>query len=78
MTLNFVHSGDATHYRVSERSDFRSAGWLPIGGTRDFELSTPAGRKTVYLQVRKYITVQGGAMESVSNVARDRIVLEGG
>ena len=78
VTLEFDHSGGATHYRVSERSDFRAAEWLPINGERQFDLSTDTSRKTVYLQVRKQVTVQGGAMESVSNVTSDSIVLKDG
>lgn len=78
VTLDFTYSGDATHYRVSERSDFRAAEWLPIDGARRFDLSTATGRKTVYIQVRKHITVQGGVMQSVSSVASDSIVLEDG
>ena len=45
VTLDFTYSGDATHYRVSERSDFRSAEWLPIDAERRFDLSASTGQK---------------------------------
>lgn len=74
VTLNFA-SGDATQYRASESRNFKDAPWRPIEGTPRFELSAGAGRKTVYLQLRRYREMEGATLETRSDVLSDNIRL---
>lgn len=76
--LDFHTSGQATHYRASERPDFAGAEWQAVHQPLRFRLSAGAGTKTVYFQVRKYRSSTGGEIETVSNVVSDTIVLAGG
>lgn len=77
--LDFVASGSPNQYRVSESPDFRGAKWQPYAGSAPrFRLSAGAGRKTVYLQVRRYETVGGSHLEISSGVMHDSIQLSGG
>ncbi|MGA7801720.1 MAG: carboxypeptidase regulatory-like domain-containing protein [Gammaproteobacteria bacterium] len=79
VVLDFAASGEPNEYRVSENADFRDARWQSYGGrTPHFRLSAGAGRKTVYLQVRRFRTVGDSHLEITSGVARDSIVLSGG
>lgn len=65
----------ATEYRASESSDFAGAEWRTIEGTPAFELSAGPGRKTVYLQLRRYREAEGARLETRSEVLSDSIVL---
>lgn len=76
VTLSCSAQGTASHYRVSEHSDFRDADWLPYDRAPRYELSAGKGWKTVYVQMRRYRTVEGGSMQSNSNVARTGIYLD--
>jgi len=77
--LDFAASGSPNQYRVSESPDFRGAKWQHYGGSAPrFRLSAGAGRKTVYLQVRRYETVGGSHLEISSGVVHDSIRLSGG
>jgi hypothetical protein len=74
VTLDFASDG-ATQYRASESSDFAGAEWQPIEGTPTFELSAGPGRKTVYLQLRRYRETEGARLETRSDALSDSIVL---
>ncbi len=76
VTLDFAVSGDATHFRASERADFVDSKWAPVGTKAAFELSQTSGRKRIYLQARKLVSVQGGELETTSGVVSDTIVLQ--
>lgn len=78
VTLDFVLTGEASHYRASDRSDFRSAQWLPLEPDLRLDLSGDAGLKTVYFQVGKLTSTEGAEIEILSNVAVDTIELDGG
>lgn len=79
VALDFAVSGDPNEYRASENPDFAGASWQRYEGRAPrFQLSAGAGRKTVYLQVRRLRTVGDSQLEITSNVARASIVLGGG
>lgn len=73
VTLDTTLSGSATHYRASERSDFRGAEWLAFDGQARFRLSAGRGNKTVYFQVRRYARINGADLEARSQVMSDSI-----
>lgn len=77
VTLDSVITGAPTQYRASEQADFGGAEWLDFKASPGFMLSAGAGRKTVYLQVRRHSTVNGAVLETVSPVSIDSITLEG-
>jgi len=76
VTLRCTVRGQASHYRVSEHSDFRDADWLSYEGDPRYELSAGKGWKTVYVQMRRQRTVAGGSLQSTSNVASADIYLD--
>lgn len=76
--LDFVLTGEASHYRASDRSDFESAEWHPIEEDLRLELAGKSGMKTIYFQVGKFTSAEGVEMEMLSNIAVDSIELEGG
>ncbi len=78
VTLSSRVSGNPTHYRVSERSDFASANWQPYEKQTVFQLSGPGGRKTIYFQVRRHKEVDGAELQSTSPVLSARISLVSG
>lgn len=73
--LNNSLNGMATQYRASERSDMDGAEWQYYAGAPEFMLSSGAGVKRVYLQVRRHSTVNGATLETVSPVVADSIQL---
>jgi hypothetical protein len=74
VSLDFSSEG-ATDYRASESSTFGDAEWRAIEGTPRFELSAGPGRKTVYLQLRRYREAEGARLETRSEILSDSIVL---
>jgi hypothetical protein len=72
--LDFSSDG-ATQYRASESSDLADAQWRPVEGTPTFELSAGPGRKTVYLELRRYREAEGARLETRSDVLADSIVV---
>ena len=66
-------NGTATHYRASEQRDFAGAEWQPYTAAPEFKLSTGAGLKRVYLQVRRASTADGATLETLSPVVQDTI-----
>ncbi len=76
VTLHARVRGEPTEYRASERPDFEGAQWRPYREPIRFQLSPGAGRKTVYLQVRKYRKLNGASLQSTSNVVKASIRLE--
>lgn len=78
VTLNYVLKGEASHYRASDRSDFKSAQWRPLESDPRLELAGDPGPKTVYFQVGKFTSAEGAEIEILSNIAVDTIELDGG
>lgn len=78
VALDFALTGEASHYRASDRSDFRSAQWLPLEHDLWLDLPGGAGLKTIYFQVGKLTSAEGAEIEILSNVAVDSIELDGG
>lgn len=76
VTLNSVVNGQATQYRASERVDFKGADWQDYAQAAAFQLSTGAGRKVVYFQVRRHATLNGANLETLSPVMQDSITLQ--
>ncbi|MEA4841165.1 MAG: FISUMP domain-containing protein [Bacteroidales bacterium] len=52
VSVTYVKTGTATHYMISESSDFTGASWIAITDTILFNLSVAAGEKTVYLKLK--------------------------
>lgn len=77
VTLDFEVSGEPTHYRASERPDFSDTDWQPFNPKPTFTLSPTQGRKTVYLQLRRYSERDGITLEKTTEVVKDSIVLSG-
>jgi hypothetical protein len=77
VTLDGMISGAPTQYRASEQADFGDAKWLEFKASPGFMLSSGAGKKTVYYQVRRHSTVNGAVLETVTPVSIDSIVLQG-
>ena len=75
VTLDFDAGAGATHYRAAETPDLERVPWQPLTPRPVFRLSPGSGRKTVYLQVRKYRETRGAALELVSAVVSDTIEL---
>jgi hypothetical protein len=75
VTLMYALKGEASHYRASSYSDFRAAEWQPLGSEVRYDLSGDSGLKTVYFQVGKFASVEGGEIQVLSNVAVDSILL---
>lgn len=71
--LNNKLTGMATQYRASEQADLADSEWQYYAAAPEFTLSSGAGVKQVYLQVRRHATVNGATMETVSPVVRDSI-----
>jgi len=78
VTLDYVLTGEASHYRASERSDFGSAEWRPLESDLWLDLAGDSGPKTIYFQVGKLKSAEGAEIEILSNVAVDTIELDGG
>jgi hypothetical protein len=75
VSLNSRISGQPTEYRASEVADFSGADWQSYVAAPVFQLSAGPGRKSVYFQVRRNVTVNGGVLETRSQVVRDSITL---
>ncbi len=78
VTLTYAFTGNASYYRASERSDFETAEWQPLKPEVRYHLTGRSGLKTVYFQVKKFTSVQGAELRSLSDVAVDTILLDGG
>lgn len=78
VTLDYVLTGEASHYRASDRSDFESAEWQPLESDLRLELTGDSGLKTIYFQVGKIAATEGAEIEILSNIAVDTIELVGG
>jgi hypothetical protein len=76
VTLDNVVSGRPTQYRASERADFKDADWQDYTSAPVFQLSEGPGKKSVYFQVRRYATLNGANLETLSPVRKDSIVLQ--
>ncbi len=75
--LNYNVSGQPDQYRASEDADLSSIPWQPYRAAPAFTLSPGNGRKTVYIQVRRYSRINGADIQAVSPVAHDSIILQG-
>ncbi len=69
-------AGNPTHFRVSETPDFRDADWQPYPLPGEFRLSDARGTKTVYFQVRRFRDAGSASLQSLSDVARARVMLQ--
>ena len=78
VTLTYALTGNASHYRASERSDFKTAEWQPLASEVRYDLTGGSGLRTVYFQVRKLTSVEGAELRSLSGVTVDTILLTGG
>lgn len=78
VSLDYVLTGEASHYRASDRSDFQSAQWRPLESDLRLDLIGGSGVKTIYFQVAKLTAAEGAEIEILSNVAVDTIELDGG
>jgi len=78
VTLTYALTGNASHYRASERSDFKTAEWQPLEPEVRYDLTDGSGLRTVYFQVKKLTSMQGAELESLSDVTIDTILLTGG
>lgn len=76
VTLDNMVNGRPTQYRASERADFKGADWLDYMPAPAFQLSPGPGKKSVYFQVRRYATLNGANLETLSPVSKDSIVLQ--
>ena len=76
VTLDNVVSGHPTQYRASEMPNFRGAGWRNYTSAPAFQLSAGPGKKTIYFQVRRYASLNGANLETLSPVRKDTIVLQ--
>ncbi len=74
--LDFRAPEGANSYRASESASFAGAQWQPPSRRPAFELSAGAGKKTIFLQVRRYRQVQGASLETRSAMASASIELE--
>lgn len=77
VTLDGLTSGAPTQYRASEQPDFGDAQWLDFKVSPGFMLSSGAGKKTVYYQVRRHTKLNGAVIEVVTPVSSDSIILQG-
>ncbi len=78
VTLTYALTGNASHYRASERSDFKTAEWQPLASEVRYDLTGGSGLRTVYFQVTKLTSVEGAELRSLSDVTVDTILLTGG
>ncbi len=78
VTLTYAFTGNASHYSASERPDFAAAEWQPLKPEVRYNLTRGSGSKTVYFQVKKFTSVEGAELRSLSEVAVDTILLTGG
>ena len=74
--LDFRVPEGANSYRASESAGFAGTDWQPLSGRPRFELSPSAGKKTIFLQVRRYRQVQGASLETRSATVSASVVLE--
>lgn len=76
VTLDNRVSGHPTQYRASEMANFGGAGWRDYTQAPAFQLSAGPGKKTIYFQVRRYASLNGANLETLSPVRKDTIVLQ--
>ena len=76
VTLDNRVGGHPTQYRASERANFMGAGWRDYTQAPAFQLSAGPGKKTIYFQVRRYASLDGGNLQTLSPVRKDTIVLQ--
>jgi hypothetical protein len=75
--LNHAGSGRPNQFRASEDPDISTAPWLTYSADPVFVLSPEVGTKTVYFQVRRYSTINGADIQTLSPVVHDSIILQG-
>lgn len=73
--ISLTVSGKPTHYRVSESSSFTGVQWQAYSDSPVYELSASKGKKTVYVQVKKSVSVGNGSIDRESSIASDNITL---
>ncbi len=69
VTVDLVYSGYATHYMLSENSDFSGASWVGItAGTTNlaFTLSESAGSKTVYAKLKNSLEESSAGNDAIT------------
>ena len=75
--LNHVVNGRPNQFRASEYLDISAAPWQTYSADPVFVLSPEVGKKTVYFQVRRYSTINGADIQTLSPVVHDSIILQG-
>jgi hypothetical protein len=75
--LNHAVSGSPNQFRASEDPDISAASWQTYSADPVFVLSPDGGMKTVYFQVRRYSTINGADIQTLSPVVHDSIILQG-
>jgi hypothetical protein len=75
--LDHAMSGRPNQFRASEDSDISAAPWQTYSADPVFVLSPEVGKKTVYFQVRRYSTINGADIQTLSPVVHDSIILQG-
>lgn len=66
VTLNYASSlGTPLEYRVSETADLSDATWTPLSSYLTYSLSSGAGTKTVYFQLRNATGVSAIASDTI-------------
>lgn len=75
VVLSSTIHGKPTHYRISEDPEFKDSKWQDYQKTPLYTLSDGQGHKKVYYQVRKSIDMEGGSIQTTSNIMSDWITL---
>ncbi len=63
-------SGEATDIMISERPDFQGAKWQSYAAVVPYRLEAAGGAHTLYVQVRRYVKVNGATLEILSPVRK--------
>jgi hypothetical protein len=67
VNVSYVSTGSpATHYMISENSDFSGASWQVITGTIPYTLSDTAGTKTIYLKLKNNYTETSAVSDTIN------------
>lgn len=64
--LNNTATGNPTHYKASQRPDFRGVKWLPYSQSPVFNLTPSNGRKTIYFKVRTATQVSADTRDTIT------------
>lgn len=68
--IQLTVSGKANQVRISEKPDFQGADWQSLQPELPFSLSSGAGSKLIYIQLRRHAEADGASMDVVSAVVK--------